>query len=324
MQTSAFVTYMAERLNANLTRENILDMINKAQNEILSNDNRITQIIPDPFIHSGSEIFNSIVNADGSATFEVTQNISDNFPDTPTSGNIIVTEADGTLTKLPYQSYSDGVGSGSAFNLDDGVFLTKQFENTATCQVDQFDLSASGVLFSSIKGETRRTQFDVRRVSKVYAYTHNTPGYNFYNYFYGLYGANGNINSRRPDENKNVNNPEILISCDTVESLEPLSKDSKIIIWEDNTPPSNPNDRAYYARAYRWADQLVNEQVPLTIPARFQTTLLRFAIFKDEEYREYGAADRPEVLYEKYLEEFLAWAIGGSQTTKRTYTTPRF
>ncbi len=320
MNTASFVTYMSERLNANLTRENILDMINKAQNEILSNDNRITQIIPDPIIHSGSEIFNGIAsNPVNASVFTVTQDITADFPDTPTSGNIIVTEDDGTLTKLPYQSYT-----GTSFNLEDNVFLEKEYDGTATCQVDQFELNASGALFSSIKNETRRTQYDVRRVNRVYSYTNNTPGYNYYNYYYGTYGSNGQRNSRRPDEKKNVNNPEIEITCDTVESLEPLSKDSKIIIFEDNTPPSNPSENIYYARAYRWPDQLLTEDVPLSIPARFQTTLLKYAIFKDEEYREWGAADRPEVLYEKYLKEFLAWAIGGSQTIKRTYTTPRF
>jgi len=55
MQTNEFITYMKERLNADLTREQILDMTNKCQNEILAHDNRITRILPDPFMHTGSE-----------------------------------------------------------------------------------------------------------------------------------------------------------------------------------------------------------------------------------------------------------------------------
>jgi len=320
MNTSAYVTYIAERVQGSLTRENILDMINKAQNEILSNDNRITQITPDPFIHSGSEVFNGVTsNPINSFTFTVTQDISVDFPDTPTRGNLIVTEADGTLTKLPYQSYS-----GSVFNLEDDEFLAKNFDGTATCQVDQFDLVSSGALYSSIRNETRRTQFDVRRVSRVYSFTNNIPGNNLYNYNYGSYGASGNGASRRQDQKKNINTPEIDISCDTIDSLEPLSGDARIIIWEDNTPPSNPKNNAYYARAYRWPAQLTSEDVPLTIPARWQTTLLKFAIFKDEEYREYGKADNPQFLFDRYLKEFLSDALSGAQSSKRTYTTPRF
>jgi len=320
MQTSAFVTYMGERLNADLTRENILDMINKAQNEIMSNDNRLVQIIPDPAVHTGSEIFNGIVgNNSGNDTFQVSQNVTANFPDTPTRGFLLVTDAAGLITKLPYQSYTAGV-----FQLEDGEFLPQNYTTAATAQVDQFDIVASGALFTSTRNDPRRIQYDVRRVSRVYGFTNSVPGYNFYNYYYGVFGTSGQAASRRPDEQANINNPEIKISCDTIESLEPLSGDAKIIIWEDNTPPSNPANSLYIARAYRWPDQLVNEQVALTVPSRFQTTLLKFAIFKDEEYREWGANDKPELLYEKYLKDFLSWAEGGAQTTKRTYTSPRF
>jgi len=311
---------MGERLNADLTRENILDMINKAQNEIMSNDNRLVQIIPDPVVHTGSEVFNSdATNVLGNDTFSVAQDVTADFPDTPTKGFLLVTDLAGVVTKLQYQDYT-----ANSFQLADGVLLAQNYASTATAQVDQFDIIASGALFTSIRNDPTRKQFDIRRVSRVYAFTNGVPGFNFYNSFFGVFGTSGQSSSRRPDEQSNINNPEIKISCDTEESLEALSDDAKIVIWQDNAPPTNPANSLYIARAYRWPDQLTNEQVPLTVPARFQTTLLKFAIFKDEEYREWGANDKPELLYEKYLEEFLSWAEGGAQTTKRTYTSPRF
>lgn len=316
MQTNEFVTYMAARLNADLTREQILDMTNKAQNEILAHDNRITRILPDAFMHTGSDtLTGTATNLINNITFDVTTAIPSVVA---TRGYIQVTDA-GTTDKYEYQSFS-----GVSFILADGVVLSRTYTNAATVEVDQFDIIASGALFSSIKNERNIVQWDVRRVTRVYAYSNNVPGLAYLNGSYGLYGTNGNPGSRIPEYTQNYNQNEIEIPADTIESKEPLTGDAKVIIWQDNSPPTNPSQQVYFCRAQRWPDQLINENVPLEIPDRFHTNLLRFAILKDEEYREWGRDDHPEDRYDKYLQQFLTWAEVGSESTTKTNTTPRF
>jgi len=67
---------MVSNLSADLTREQIVDMTNRAQNEILSHDNNITRIKPDPNVHTGSDdMTGTIANTSGLASFTVTANI---------------------------------------------------------------------------------------------------------------------------------------------------------------------------------------------------------------------------------------------------------
>ena len=316
MQTNEFITYMAERLNADLSREQILDMTRKAQNEILAHDNQITRIVPDPNVNTGSSSMASTANnLLGNAVFEVTLAIS---ADLATKGFLQVEDTGGIKDKYEYQSFS-----GVNFILADGVLLDKTYTSSATVSVDQFDTIASGALFSSVKNERNIVQFDVRRVSRVYAFSNNFTVGPFYRSGYGGYST-GNPSSRKPDVPRSPTGNEVNISCDTIESKEPLSGDAKIIFWEDNSPPNNPSQKVFFARAQRWPLQLLNEQVPLEIPDRFHTTLLRFAILKDEEYREYGRDTNPKAEYDKSLSEFLAWAAVGVSSTTQNTTEPRF
>jgi hypothetical protein len=308
MDTNAFVTFMSERLNASLSREKILNMTNRAQNEILSHDNRITRIIPDPFIHTGSDGFNGdLANNIGDFDFVVTQTIP---LTTPTKGYIIVTDGN-FVDRYHYTEYN-----GSIFTLADGTSLIRTYTTAATIVVDDLSLLSSGAIFSS-KGNNRVEQYDVRRVTRVYAFRNKTGGYPS---GYGVGGVSNN-SSFRPDRLMNLNSVEIEVETDTSESQEALLGDARIDFWRENAPGNT--SAVYMCRAQRWPDQLLNEDVPLTIPDGWQTNLLKFAILRDVEYTEYGRNDRPEEMYEKYLMDFKKWAEAGVDTTTPTRTLPK-
>jgi len=101
MDTQAFITYMSARLNGNLSREQILNMTNRAQNEILSNDNRLTRVVPDPFIHTGATLANSdnAVNLAGNFTYVIQSAIPTT---TPTKGFLLINE-NSITDRLEYQ-----------------------------------------------------------------------------------------------------------------------------------------------------------------------------------------------------------------------------
>jgi len=314
---------MSERLNADLTREQILDMTNKAQNEILGHANRITRIVPDPFIHTGSDDLTGITpnganNLIGDILFRIDESPS---LDTPSAGFIQITNTDGTLDKYEYHSILRlPDDTSNAFVLADGVSLDKTYPGGELVKVDIHDIIASGALFSSIKKD-RRIQFDVRSVTRVYAFRSKVPG--FANRF-GFGAFNRQSGSFKPDRLKNYNDPEVDITADSIQSMEPLSKDCRIVEWEDNPPPDKLETTLWRCRAQRWPNQLTNEDVLLEIPDQFQTNLLRFAILKDEEYKEYGRDDNPNDRYEDFLSKFLTWAEGATTSTTKTYATPRF
>lgn len=307
MLLNAFITYMSERVS--LSREKLLNMANRGQNEILSNDNRITRIIPDPFIHTGSDSFvGTFGQIIGAFSYIITPGP---IPlTTPTKGYIIVTDLSNNVDRYEYTSYSV-----STFTFANGVSLARTYTTATTVVVDDISLIASGAIFSS-KQNNRVEQYDVRRVTRVYAFRSKNGGSLG---GYGRFGINGS--SFRPDKLMNLNAVEIEVEADTSESLEALSGDARIDMWRENAPGNTTS--VYMGRAQRWPDQLLTEDDVLTIPDRFQTTLLRYSILRDIEYTEYGRNDKPEVLYEKYLAEFLSWSASGVDTTTTSRTLPK-
>jgi len=298
VNTGAFVTFLQNRINGEYSRAEILEMVNNAQNEILSKECALVRIIPDPYVHTGSASYtgHTSSNASGAGSFTVNETIAATVP---TSGFLLVTES-AVTTKYEYVSYS-----GSVFTLANGVTLSSSYTSSATATVDAFELIASGALFSSIANRT--TQWDIRKVQRVYAFASDDSRYLSY--------GGADINSYRPDVMKNANSYDWEVSVDAVESQEPDSKDAKIIFWRENAPGVTTAD--YMAEAYRWPDQLTVETVAITIPARFHTNLLYYAVLKDIEYEEYGSADRPMQLYDKYLKEFLDEVNRGATTEQR-------
>ena len=297
MNTGAFVTFLQNRINGEYSRAEILEMVNNAQNEILSKECAIVRVIPDPYIHTGSASYtgHTSSNASGAGTFTVNETIAATVP---TSGFLLVTET--TTTKYEYASYS-----GTVFTLANGVTLSASYTSAATATVDTYELIASGALFSSIANRT--TQWDIRKVQRVYTFSSDDSRYIAY--------GGADIKSYRPDRQMNSNSYDVEVSVDATESLEPNSKDAKIIFWRENDPGVSTAE--FVAEAYRWPDQLSTESVSITIPARFHTNLLYYAVLKDIEYEEYGSADRPMQLYEKYLKEFMDEVNRGATTEQR-------
>lgn len=297
MNTGAFVTFLQNRINGEYSRLEILEMVNNAQNEILSKECATVRVIPDPYIHTGSASYtgHTSSNASGAGTFTVNETIAATVP---TSGFLLVTQT--TTTKYEYASYS-----GKVFTLKNGVTLSASYTSAATATVDTYELIASGALFSSIANRT--TQWDIRKVQRVYTFSSDDSRHIAY--------GGSDIKSYRPDRQANSNSYDVEVSVDGTESLEPNSKDAKIVFWRENDPGVSTAE--FLAEAYRWPDQLTSESVAITIPARFHTNLLYYAVLKDIEYEEYGSADRPMQLYEKYLKEFLDEVNRGATTEQR-------
>ena len=297
METNAFIDFMQKRINANLTRATILDTTNKVQNEILSHNNYVTKITPDPFLHTGSIDFtNDGSNTAGSSKFAATENIP---LTTPTKGFLLITES-GITDKLQYTSYLF-----DTFTLSNGVSLPRSYTTSATTTVDKFDIIASGAIFSSV-ANSRTEQFDVRKVHRLYSFQDRISKFRSF--------GRGRRTSFRQETIPNFNADEIDRPTDSVESERANREDCKVIIWRENAP--GVTSEVFIADAQRWPEQLTTESVNITIPERFQTTLLRYGILRDAEYKEYGSADRPEALYDKYLSEFLA------ESRQKTSTTP--
>ena len=304
MQTSEFITYMAERMHGDLSRANIRDIANRVQNEILSVPNRLTRIKPDPYVHTSSSDYTSHAsnNSSGDGTFEVTANIKTTDP---TSGYLIIT--DGTNTdKLKYASYS-----GAIFTLADGVTCARNYDSTYTATIDAYQNIASGSIFSSINNQT--TQWDIRSVKRIYTFSNND--YDFRSY------EGANVASYRPEHFNNMNSQEIEIPVDCEPSIEPDSKDCEITFWRENDP-GNTTD-VFIAQAYRWPAQVTTESIALTIPDWGQRNVLRFGMLADEEYRENGDDTRAATRYENALKEFQRKIADGSVSNPQ-HTFPRF
>lgn len=161
-----------------------------------------------------------------------------------------------------------------------------------------FLYTASSAIFSGVDGVS---QYDIRKVQRVYTYNVRKTR-NF------AYGGWDRI-SHRPDAFVNAYaSDEVDLSFDCNPSIAASSSDCTVSFWRENDPGTQTQDLR--AVAYRWPNQLTTENIQLMVPDQFQRGLLKYAILRDLEYTEYGAADRPENLYEKELLKFDAWANG--------------
>jgi hypothetical protein len=161
-----------------------------------------------------------------------------------------------------------------------------------------FLYTASSSIYSGVDGTT---QYDIRSVKRIYTYNVRRTR-NF------AYGGWDRI-SHRPDAFVNAAaSDEVDLAFDCTPSIAASSSDCKVAFFRENDPGTQTTD--YRAAAFRWPAQLTSEQIQLTVPDQFQRFLLKYAIFRDLEYTEYGAADRPENLYEKLLTKFDEWANG--------------
>lgn len=309
METDAFVTYMEERLSAELDRESILEMTNKAQNEILSNANGLTRIKPDPYLHTGMTAGAGAASGNDSGNYSFIMG-SAIVTTTPTAGYLLITEG-GTTDKLKYVSYS-----GSTFTLADDVSLPRSYTDSASVTIDNFQIIASGALFNSI-ANSRTSQYDIKKVSRIYAYLSRTSNFRAYGRGHG----NNLINSYNPEWINNSSSERIKIPFTRKPSRKWDSNDEEIVLWRENDP--GVTTETYICEAYEWADQLTNEDVDITIPDEYQPTLLKFAILKDVEYTEYGRNNVPQSEYDKYLKKFLT-DYPAKDRLRPARTLPRF
>ncbi len=158
--------------------------------------------------------------------------------------------------------------------------------------------TASSAIYS---GVDNTTQYDIRSVKRVYTYNVRRTA----QFAYGGW----NRLSHRPDQFVNMAaSDEVDIAFDLTPSIAASSSDCKIAFWRENDPGTQTQDQRVVA--YRWPNQLTAESIQLMIPDQFQRGLLKYGIFRDLEYTEYGSADKPEILYEKALLKFDAWANG--------------
>jgi len=284
MQTSAFITYLSERVNNSYTRPRLLELVNIAQNEILSHDNGLTEIKPTPFLHTGSDSFTShnTLNAVDSPTFKITVDIP---LTTPKSGWLNV-DSSGYIVSYKYDSFS-----GDTFTLADGQLLVDDYTSQDTASVDRFRLTASGALFSPFNNSQ---SWDVRFVRRVRMNSHT---------WFNRAQFNRTL-TRRPDFRISYEDETISVSADLTNSIEPLSNDAEIVLWYENDPGISSD--SYICDAFKWPTQVLTESVPLTIPSEFQTNLLFYAIIRGLEYSEYGKNDHSEKLYKEYLYKFLS------------------
>lgn len=161
-----------------------------------------------------------------------------------------------------------------------------------------FLYTASSAIFSGVDNTTQK---DIRVVKRIYTYNiRNTRNF--------AYGGWDRI-SHRPDAAVNpYASDEVDLSFDCTPSIAASSSDAKVAFWRENDPGTQTEDLR--AVAYYWPTQLTSENIQLMVPDQFQRLLLKYGVFRDLEYTEYGAADRPETLYEKELLKFDAWANG--------------
>lgn len=158
--------------------------------------------------------------------------------------------------------------------------------------------TASSAIYS---GVDNTTQYDIREVKRVYSYNVRKTA----NYAYGGW----NRLSHRPDSFVNAfASDEVDLAFDCTPSIAAVSSDCKVAMWSENDPGTQTADLRVVA--YRWPTQLTSENIQLMLPDPFQRGLLKYGVLRDLEYTEYGAADRPETLYEKELLKFDAWANG--------------
>jgi hypothetical protein len=103
------------------------------------------------------------------------------------------------------------------------------------------------------------------------------------------------------------------------QSREPGLNDC-IVKWDlTNNPGTTEN--VWFCEAYLWPAQLTSEDIPLTIPAEFQMSLLYWGVMMMTERREYGRGDTTREMYNEALTEFY-YRYGNQPEQQNTYMTP--
>ncbi len=142
---------------------------------------------------------------------------------------------------------------------------------------------------------------DVRSITRIYAFLPRGCG------VWGYWGAGcwfGAWDCNVRPERVQYGNGEWTLDARwaVVQSNEPGQADC-LIKWQKPNNPGLTTVR-WYAETYLWPTQLTSENVPLAIPADFQTDLLLEATLAIIERREYGRADYSREAFEADLKRF--------------------
>ncbi len=221
MNTKAYLTWLAPYVSATLTRTQLLQYVNLAQNKILGSNHPITRVQPDPYFETLDDTYSYVANLH--------------------------------------------------------------------CRTANRPREAGELVG------------DVRSITRIYALLPNGCGIWGYwgnNCWFGAWDCNV-----RPEQFSYANGEWSLDArWALVNSSEPMSNDC-LIKWQK---PNNPGVTAvrWYAETYLWPQQLLTENVPLTVPEDFQTDLLLEAVLSLIERREYGRDDFPRAAYEEALKRF--------------------
>lgn len=95
---------------------------------------------------------------------------------------------------------------------------------------------------------------------------------------------------------------EVDIGVGCVRSIEPGADDCQIV-WPARTPPKTTTDQ-WRCEVYIWPAQLDSEQIPLSVPADGQLSLLMMGVLEQVETQEYGRGDWPSAKFMQAMEDF--------------------
>jgi len=213
METNEFISLVRNEVGTAVTRQRILELTNRAQNEILSENNEQMRVMPDPFFAT----------------------------------------ADATYSYV-----------------------------------------ASSYIYDSSDGTQGSLVGDIRDVSSIYSFSSSANIFD---------QQTLDPSSEKPNQVElTPTKDRVTARVDVIKSTKPDNSDCVVKWWEGN----NPGDTTitWRAKAYKWPDQLVSENIDLTLTHEFHDTLLFYAVLRRLERREYR---RNEEAFSKFEFWYKRW-----------------
>jgi hypothetical protein len=169
-----------------------------------------------------------------------------------------------------------------------------------------FQYAASSSLFSSVGGIKGATQYDIRAVTRIFAFNNDQR----------IFAYNSqDVVSDRPYEEENSSS-EVRAIQDVIQSIKPLAADCSIVWWEDQDPGDTTID--WRAECYRWPAQFTAETVELEVPEGWQDTMLLWQVLRRLGIKQYGGSSQSlDILIRDETPRFLKACGGGIRSRAR-------
>lgn len=181
-----------------------------------------------------------------------------------------------------------------------------------TTQAGVFSYPASSALFSSVGGVKGGTQWDIRTVSRIYAFNNDQRVF--------AYNSQDIVSDRPYEEENGAASTEVRAVEDVTPSVKPLAADCTLTWWEDQDPGDTTID--WRAVAYRWPTQFLSESVDLEVPDGFQDTLLLYNVLQRAGVKQFGARSQNlEELIQFEERRFVKYS-GSRVSSKKRRTLP--